>query len=249
MFVAWQSRPLSTRGFYREGDACKHVAGDPGRDATLVPLVSVSERVDGKPRRRVAHRFGASIRPCCIVDVQTPRARLEFWRAVERSWQRATSPVLLERDALTMQLAARVSLPTEEERLLWEVWQGGGASCQLRQGMTEHDGAVAMWASVKARLERYRQRRQRGESYADWNAREPAFTYGRGDFLGEAAAVEPPPGFTVLGLVLPCSTADVQAAWKRLAAGAHPDRGGDHADFVALGQARDEALAWLARAA
>lgn len=48
-----------------------------------------------------------------------------------------------------------------------------------------------------------------------------------------------------LGPRWPCTEADVRVARKRLAVRAHPDQGGDHASFVALTLARDEALLWL----
>jgi hypothetical protein len=127
MFVAWQSRPLSERGFHRSGDWCKHPAGTPGRDVVLVPLVSVSERVDGKPRRRVAHRFGARVRPCCLTDTEAPQGRLAFWDAVERSWQRAPGDVLLEREALRgrPQITSGFVAPGDES-LLWVTHGGRG---------------------------------------------------------------------------------------------------------------------------
>ncbi len=49
--------------------------------------------------------------------------------------------------------------------------------------------------------------------------------------------------FAILGLAWPCSEADIRAAWKRAAFERHPDRGGTHADFVALQRAYEECLA------
>lgn len=49
--------------------------------------------------------------------------------------------------------------------------------------------------------------------------------------------------FAILGLVWPCSEAEIRAAWKRAAFERHPDRGGTHADFVALQRAYEECLA------
>jgi hypothetical protein len=160
----------------------------------------------------------------------------------------AHKPEVICGRSLTAQLAARVPLPTADEREVWEAYKSGVS--YPSDWKNPRKEAVAAWAAGRARLERYRQRRHRGESFADWNAREPAFTWTSVPFGGApGAAAGAPACFAALGLVLPCSTADVQAAWKRLAAGAHPDRGGSHAAFIALGQARDDALAWLARAA
>lgn len=248
MFVAWQERPLSARGFHREGDWCPHAAGTPGRDVVLVPLVSVSERVDGKARRRVVHRFGQQIRPCCIEEREAPQARLAFWRSVEASWARAAPHVLLERERLTAQLVARVPLPTADERAVWEAYCSG---VSYPYDADRRTCAVRGWAAGRERLALFRQRRRRGESFADWNEREPGIRWARVNLDEEPAPAPsgPPACFVALGLSLPCSADAVRAAWKRLAAAAHPDRGGSHAAFVALGQARDEALAWLARAA
>lgn len=53
-------------------------------------------------------------------------------------------------------------------------------------------------------------------------------------FLGDA--------FTILGLSLPCTRAEVRRAYKRLALKLHPDQGGNHQDFIKLKQAHDSAL-------
>lgn len=45
-----------------------------------------------------------------------------------------------------------------------------------------------------------------------------------------------------LGLKTGASAADINAAFRRLAADAHPDRGGDHAEMSALTEARDIAI-------
>lgn len=54
------------------------------------------------------------------------------------------------------------------------------------------------------------------------------------------------PGWAaVLGLELPCTERDVHRAYRRTAAEKHPDRGGTQEEFVAVGRARDAALAAL----
>jgi hypothetical protein len=49
----------------------------------------------------------------------------------------------------------------------------------------------------------------------------------------------------VLGVRLPCSAADVRAAYRRLAFDTHPDRGGDPAGFRAIEQAYRSAMTYF----
>ncbi len=51
-----------------------------------------------------------------------------------------------------------------------------------------------------------------------------------------------------LGVRFPCSVETIKAAYRRLAIAAHPDAGGDPADFRAIESAYREALAYLAPA-
>jgi hypothetical protein len=51
-----------------------------------------------------------------------------------------------------------------------------------------------------------------------------------------------PPCFAVLGLTPPATKENVMRAYRRKAFEAHPDRGGSHADFVAIGIAKEQAL-------
>src|SRR5262245_28619316 len=51
-----------------------------------------------------------------------------------------------------------------------------------------------------------------------------------------------PPFMAVLGLLPPYELADVKAAYRDKVLAAHPDRGGDPADFVRLKQAYDQAV-------
>ena len=64
----------------------------------------------------------------------------------------------------------------------------------------------------------------------------------------EAAKPEPPrdrPSFmAILGLLPPYDLADVKAAYRDKVLAAHPDRGGDPADFLRLKQAYDQAVAY-----
>lgn len=57
-----------------------------------------------------------------------------------------------------------------------------------------------------------------------------------------SAAGEDRSAFGILGIAWPCTEADLRAAWKRAAFERHPDRGGTHADFVALQRAYEECL-------
>jgi hypothetical protein len=57
-----------------------------------------------------------------------------------------------------------------------------------------------------------------------------------------AARLKVPEPIAALGLPWPCSRADVDAAYRRLARLAHPDAGGSNWLFVELQRTRDAAL-------
>jgi hypothetical protein len=241
MFLNWQSRALSSKGFHREGDWCCHESAGEGR-VTWTPLVSVAERIDGKPRRRIVHRFGASIRPCCIADDEAPQARLAFWRQVRASWARATGDVLLERDMLTAKIAERVPLPTAEEEAIWEVYRQMMFPPQ-RPTLTLREFDAALWRLAR---QAYADQKRREQEEQQARERERRARRARGPF----GAGPMPPSVraecAALGLRWPCSETEVKKAWKRLAAEAHPDRGGNHDAFISLTKARDTLLAHIA---
>lgn len=62
-------------------------------------------------------------------------------------------------------------------------------------------------------------------------------------FYSQPGAVQPVFAcLEMLELTWPCTQEDVKAAYRRLVKTAHPDGGGDHARFLALQAAYDEAL-------
>lgn len=104
-------------------------------------------------------------------------------------------------------------------------------------------------AQVHAQHEHQRQEweREARERAADplwqWHVRQQAAQWvAFRDSLTDAAT---PEWAALLGLSLPFTEADLAAAWKAKAFDAHPDRGGSHDAFVALGRARDAAIAYL----
>jgi phospholipid N-methyltransferase len=59
--------------------------------------------------------------------------------------------------------------------------------------------------------------------------------------------MEPDEAFTVLGLPINASAAEIQERFRKLALERHPDRGGDHGDMAQLNNARDVALNFATR--
>ncbi|MBY0587638.1 hypothetical protein K2X85_10695 [bacterium] len=62
----------------------------------------------------------------------------------------------------------------------------------------------------------------------------------------ETPKVETPACFHMLDLSLPATERDIHLAFRRKAMKAHPDHGGDPADFIALHQAMEEAIQFVA---
>ena len=55
-----------------------------------------------------------------------------------------------------------------------------------------------------------------------------------------------PQCFVLLGFNgIPKDAEEIKGAYRKLAAQTHPDKGGNAEDFARLGQARDEAMAWI----
>jgi hypothetical protein len=62
-------------------------------------------------------------------------------------------------------------------------------------------------------------------------------------FAGHVALPAPEPWWKILGISAASAPAEIKAAWRKLAAGAHPDKpGGSNAAMASLNAARDEGL-------
>jgi len=229
VFLNWKKRPLSATGVLKT-EPCRHPPRQAGR-LSLTPLISVTERIDGRPRRRVIHRFGVSIRPCCIADRDAPQTRLAFWDVITESFERAPAEVASSKERFEAEIAEKVPRPTPTEKAIWEVFKHTfGLSCRT------YDAAT--WRLMSARWRAYQDQCRPGESYTSW--------FKRAERSSSRPLPSPPSSFAQLGLSWPCTDTEVRRAWKLKAAASHPDRGGDHQTFINLTRARDEALRYVA---
>lgn len=237
MFIAWKKTRLSSRKYEQDtwtptADGgwelpCPH---DKAADAVrLTPMVCESKRVDGKPRRIIVHRLGASIRPCCAAERAAPFVRAWFWQMVQESLDNAPAEVQRNRAAIEATIAARVPMPTDLEQevcLHGRVWSGGTYESRYAREVSDWNNSLHACKRAQAGEEA---RRRAQEDARRWSGFGPT----------------PPASISVLGLQWPTTREAIGKAYRRLASKHHPDRGGKHERMVQINRARDEALDYL----
>jgi hypothetical protein len=234
MFIVWRQKPItsdrktelfhtySTWGGERyklaphvDGIAwaplwCEHTGT--GRVAWTPALVHV-ERVDGKPRQKLLRKFPV-LRSCCMKD-RDGLALAAWWYCIQH-WQES----ILDRDGEEREYFQR-----DQKAIL----------AKLREvaPRASKEGVAAFMAY---RLRREAESRQEWEDlwdHADGTGQFRSFRFGGGGSNGSTSAG--PAGascWSVLGLLTTSTLEQVEAAYRDLARKHHPDRGGDHAEFV-----------------
>lgn len=251
--VAWKSFNPRDLAFPPEHDLCPHDPADP--DAWVASIASLG--ATGQPRELFL--LPCALRPCCARDAEAPQARLLFWDVARDAIGRSPE-ARPHRGTIESRLTARITAPSAEEAAIWQVYGFNPVARRSPRGSLPLQ--IARWQQARQVYQRYLRTRSVAETFVSWNARQPDASLWstpepaappRPERPREHDRPRPPPAarqlppcLSVLGLRLPCSEADVRAAWKRLAARAHPDQGGDHETFVAITRARDEAILWLA---
>lgn len=203
---------------------------------------------------------GPAICADCAKDEDFPVARVHWWQDFENrcSLLRSMTPTptwfaevvanRLERGTfahIKRLLGEQVLLSTKDEVEVTKVFMSffeNGWSAQIKS--VAHRTKVARYICEAG------EGIQQGETYSVWRER----------VLGSAERVEfeehergdvssdnqhNPVELRVLGLRWPCTPDDVQKAYRKKAAEAHPDRGGTHAKMVELNAIRERALRWI----
>ncbi|RYZ12112.1 MAG: hypothetical protein EOO70_09290 [Myxococcaceae bacterium] len=232
MFIAWKVRKLSDTPRRREGDHCPHDPS-PSNRVTLIPMLSVNERgPDGKPRRRVLHRFCASIRPCCIADDYVPLARLYFWANVDNAILNAPDHVADRWDEVEAMLAERVPKPTPMEQDIWALYMRL-PEMDLR-GLTDHERARIDWSRARVEYDftkKYEEAKRQAHNSPPFSGFDPFAV---------------PQCFAKLGLTWPCTDSDIRRAQRQRIRDIHPDNGttGDEAASKDVNRWASDALAY-----
>jgi hypothetical protein len=218
MFVAWKITPISTRRYRQhERHECPH--GKTAATVRWTPMLCVSERVDGKPRRRVVYRLGVSIRSCCAAEVAAPFFRAYFWRDVLLALLDAPPEAREHFEAIHAAIAARVPRPTFAEQQI-----AAQTNYSWNAGRDNYENELKRWEAARRAYEKPR---------------------GEGSRQQPQRLSFPPLSLSALGLRWPTTREAITKAYRALAVKHHPDRGGEPAAMVKINQARDEALAYL----
>lgn len=288
MFIVWRKRPVKGTGggpFLTDisipsGDrdnwkpmACHHRGG--GRDA-WTPLLVVAERVGGKPRQRVLHRF-PTIRTCCIED---PLNRAAWWHDVlfyldhvDETWCEEATFLPRDRPDIMAKLRELVPDPTVAGRKLFKEYRAR----KEREAKAREKAAANWWKKEgPGRKDRYRppllgspppspeEARRRAEekqrqAQEDYRRAEEAFrrTVEENpdawrhleDLLRQMkGAPTSDDAYRTLGLQAGATAEQVKAAYRKLAMTHHPDKGGSAETFNKIKAAHDLAMRLAPRA-
>ena len=253
MFISWRSRPVKTPGggsFLAgtpgpiDGDhrprawhsvRCEHSGG--GRIAWTA-FVMRSERVDGKPRQRVLHRF-PTIRSCCIAD---PRTRAAWWHALKFDggwWDlffvRFGDGMYRDGPACLAKLGEVVPPP------------GRRAKSDFARFAAEFDRVQEerRKAEEQQMAEERRRREEQERRKAEEDARAQADARRRRRESSRSTSGLRDADFATLGLGPTATLAEVKARFRELAMVHHPDKGGDAAEFRRLRDAYERIVQLL----
>jgi hypothetical protein len=201
------------------------------RPGSVKPRASRTEE-GGEGASRVA-RVGRGPRG------QGGTARLEFLYTA-REGDRDESPglIVVDRHRIVKKTARKIYVdrePFREDR-----WGHRGEEGDEASGHDREARPMVVDRSLLRQEGRYRDRHSHHALY---------FYATEEDGIRDvAAALESAhPWCATLGLGFPCSVDDVKSAYRRLAKGSHPDRGGNPTSFIAVEQAYREALAYFER--